>query len=91
MHVTLEDAKKYLRVDSSDDNALIESLIATAVILVKEVSRLSNKELEGYCEMVHTAELYAIAYLYEHREDADHKALTETMKYLLFPARKEVF
>ena len=91
MHVTLLDAKKYLRVDSSDDDALIEGFITTAVILVKEISRLDYETLADYAEMVHTAELYAIAYLYEHREEADHKALTETMKYLLFPIRKEAF
>lgn len=91
MHVSLDEAKKYLRVDSVDDDVLLEGLIATAVILVKEVSRLDNKVLETYSDIVHTAELYAIAYLYEHREEADHKGLTETMKYLLFPIRKEAF
>ena len=42
-------------------------------------------------EIVEIAELFTIAYLYEHREEADHKNLTETVKYLLFPIRKEVF
>ena len=63
MHVKLEEAKNYLRVDSADDDALIESFITTAVILVKEISRLDNETLADYAEMVHTAELYAIAYL----------------------------
>ncbi|MGN8805436.1 MULTISPECIES: head-tail connector protein [unclassified Blautia] len=91
MQVTLEKAKNYLRVDSSDDDALIESLITTAETLVKETSRMSDEELTPYKEVVEIAELFTIAYLYEHREEADYKNLTETVKYLLFPIRKEVF
>ena len=91
MQVTLEKAKNYLRVDSSDDDALIKSLITTAETLVKETSRMSDEELAPFAEIIKTAELYVIAYLYEHREEANHKNLTETVKYLLFPVRKEVF
>ena len=91
MQVTLEKAKNYLRVDSSDDDALIKSLITTAETLVKETSRMSDEELAPYKEVVEIAELFTIAYLYEHREEADYKHLTETVKYLLFPIRKEVF
>ena len=91
MQVTLEKAKNYLRVDSSDDDALIKSLITTAETLVKETSRMSDEELVPYKEVVEIAELFTIAYLYEHREEADYKNLTETVKYLLFPIRKEVF
>ena len=91
MQVTLEKAKNYLRVDTSDDDALIKSLITTAETLVKETSRMSDEELAPYKEVVEIAELFTIAYLYEHREDADYKNLTETVKYLLFPIRKEVF
>lgn len=91
MQVTLEKAKNYLRVDSSDDDALIKSLITTAETLVKETSRMSDEELAPYKEVVEIAELFTIAYLYEHREEADYKNLTETVKCLLFPIRKEVF
>ena len=80
-----------MRVDSSDDDALIKSLITTAETLVKETSRMSDEELAPYKEVVEIAELFTIAYLYEHREEADYKNLTETVKYLLFPIRKEVF
>ena len=91
MQVTLEAAKSYLRVDSSDDDALISGLIISAETLVREVTRLNDEELLPYKEIVEIAELFTIAYLYEHREEADHKNLTETEKYLLFPIRKEVF
>ena len=91
MHVTLNVAKNYLRVDSSDDDALIEQLITTATGMVNDISRMSDEELAPYKDIVATAELYIIAYLYEHREEADHRKLTETVKYLLFSVRKEAF
>lgn len=91
MQVTLEAAKSYLRVDTSDDDALINGLIVSVETLVREVTRLNDEELLPYKEIVEIAELFTIAYLYEHREEADHKNLTETVKYLLFPIRKEVF
>ena len=91
MQVTLESAKNYLRVDTSDDDALIKGLITTAETLVRDTSRMSDEELAPYKEVVEIAELFTIAYLYEHREEADYKNLTETVKYLLFPIRKEVF
>ena len=37
------------------------------------------------------AVMYAVAYLYEHREDADHHALTISLRSLLFGSRREVF
>ena len=37
------------------------------------------------------AVLYAAAYLYEHREEADHKALTLSLRALLSGSRKEAF
>ena len=91
MQVTLESAKNYLRVDTSDDDVLIKGLITTAETLVRDTSRMSDEELAPFSEIVEIAELFTIAYLYEHREEADHKNLTETVKYLLFPIRKEVF
>ena len=91
MQVTLESAKNYLRVDTSDDDALIKGLITTAETLVRDISRMSDEELAPFAEIIKIAELYVIAYLYEHREEANHKNLTETVKYLLFPVRKEVF
>ena len=78
-------------MDTSDDDALIKGLITTAETLVRDISRMSDEELAPFANIVEIAELFTIAYLYEHREEADHKNLTETVKYLLFPIRKEVF
>ena len=88
MFVTFEEAKGYLRVDSSDEDNFILGLMETANALIKNVTRRTPAVLKKH---VRTAELYVIAYLYEHREEADHKAMTETVKYLLFGIRKEKF
>ena len=91
MLVSLEEAKNYLRVDSSDDDEFIQTLILTAERLVTDVSRLSTDYLVVQGDVVKIAELYAIAYLYEHREEADHKELILTLRNLLFGVRREVF
>lgn len=91
MFVTLEEAKGYLRVDSSDEDSFILGLMETANALIKNVTRRTPAVLKKHEVVVRTAELYVIAYLYEHREEADHKTMTETVKYLLFGIRKEKF
>lgn len=90
--VSLEEVKKYLRVDSSDDDHLLSTLIQTAMTLCLQVARLDDEEdLWEYEEIVRIAVLYAVAYLYEHREDAKMNELTVTLRALLFGLRREGF
>lgn len=95
MEITLEEAKTYLRVDTGDEDELIQSLIASAEKLVQDVARFSDEEWEASEESIlirmRVAVLYAVAYLYEHREEADHAALNLTLRALLFGTRKEGF
>ena len=108
--ITLEEAKVYLRVDSSDDDALISSLLASAGILCADIARLTEEEREAIDaesddiengivptpqlarrrELMRVAVLYAVGYLYEHREEADHHGLTLTLRSLLFSIREGV-
>ena len=90
MEVTLEEMKGYLRVDFDDDDALIEDFILTGQNLCADIVRLSEEELSEIPSSK-IAVMYAVAYLYEHREDADHHALTLSLRSLLFGSRREVF
>ena len=50
----------------------------------------SRSELAGIRETMRVAVLYALGYLYEHREEADHHALALTLRSLLFGIREGV-
>ena len=108
--ITLEEAKGYLRVDSSDEDALAGVLLSSAEQLCVDVARLSQEqwaavnadedtetdlytesELEQVRSVMRVAVLYALGYLYEHREEADHHALTITLRSVLFAVREGVF
>lgn len=91
MSVSLAEAKNYLRVDSSDEDEFIQTLIQTAEQLVTDVSRLAKDYLLEQGSVVQIAQLYAIAYLYEHREKANHEELILTLRSLMFGIRREVF
>ena len=91
MLVTLEEMKNYLRVDSDDDDSLIETLIASAKRICMDILRVDDESLLFDIENAKPAIMYSVAYLYEHREEADHHALTITLRSLLFGSRKEVF
>ena len=91
MLVSVDEMKQYLRVDSSDDDALITQLINTAEALCRDVARLDDETFVSESLTTKTAVLYAVAYLYEHREEADHKALALSLRSLLFGVREEGF
>lgn len=107
--ISTDDAKAYLRVDSSDEDATVGILLASAIRLCIDVARLTGEqwtvinsddassddytedELAAIRETIKVAILYACAYLFEHREDADHHALTITLRSLLFAIREGAF
>ena len=95
MEVTLDEAKTYLRVSSSDEDELITHLIASATGIVQDIARFPDEEWESGEEKIlirmRIAILYTVAYLYEHREEADHSQLNLTLRALLFGVRKEGF
>ena len=91
MLVTLNEMKNYLRVDYDEDDALIESMIGASERLCMDVARMDDEGEFAKVENAKISVLYAAAYIYEHREEADHRALTLTLRALLFGARKEAF
>ena len=91
MAVTLEEMKNYLRVDYDEDDALIGHLLQSAEKICMDILRPDDRDVFGQEELAKTAGLYAVAYLYEHREEADHHAMMLTLRALLSGSRKEAF
>ncbi len=52
--------------------------------------RYTAAELTAARETMRVAVLYALGYLFEHREEADHHELTLTLRSLLFALREGV-
>ena len=100
--ISLEEAKGYLRVDTADEDAMIGILIFAAERLCADVARLSDEKWEAVSsdtedasllpirETMKVAILYALGYLFEHREEADHHDLTLTLRSILFAIREGV-
>ena len=91
MVVTLEEMKNYLRVDYDDDDSLIESIIRASEKICMDVARMDDAGEFAAVANVKIAVQYTAAYLYEHREDANHHALTLTLRALFSGSRKEAF
>lgn len=91
MLITLEEMKNYLRVDYTGDDDLITGLIAAGQKQCMDILRTDNiSDLEN-AENGKVALMFVVAYLYEHREEADHHAMNLTLRALLFGSRKEGF
>ena len=100
--ISLEEAKGYLRVDTADEDAMIGILISAAERLCADVARLSDEKWEAVSsdtedasllpirETMKVAILYALGYLFEHREEANHHDLVLTLRSILFAIREGV-
>lgn len=91
MIVTLEEMKNYLRVDYEDDDVLLEYLLSAAEKICMDILRTDDAETLKAEPNAQVAVMYTVAYLYEHREDADHHAMNITLRALLFGSRREGF
>ena len=89
--LTLEEAKSYMRVDFPDDDDLIASLIGTAEKLCLDIARMDEDKFIECGEIAKAAVNYAAAFLYEHREQADHHELKLTLRSLLSDLREAEF
>ncbi len=91
MIITLDEIKNYLRVDYDDDDTLFQNLIESSERLCMDIARIDDATAFEQEPCSKVAVMYAVAYLYEHREDADNHALTLSIRSLLFGIRKEGF
>ncbi|WP_419570514.1 head-tail connector protein [Ruminococcus sp.] len=88
--VTLQEVKQYLRIDFEEDDTLLLSLISTAKQLVMDVGRMDEERFSENEDVVRTAMLYTVSYLYENRNTADFSKLTLTLRAMLFAQREGV-
>ena len=56
-----------------------------------EMGWSEESDLADDLKNARAAVLYTVAYLYEHREEADHRGLMLTLRALLFGVRREGF
>ena len=90
MILSVDEMKQYLRMDFPDDDDFLDNALQSAEKLCADVARLSAEDFTKE-PVAKIAVMYTVAYLYEHREDADHHDLTLSLRSLLFGIRREGF
>ena len=58
---------------------------------IEDTDLYTAEEIMALRSILRGAILYAVGYLYEHREEADHNALTLTLRAILSGAREVLF
>ena len=91
MAVAVDEMKNCLRVGFGDDDALIGDLIRQWQQICMDVARITDEDEVVDLQGTKIAVQYAAAYLYEHREEADHHQLVMDLRSLLFGVRKPGF
>ena len=71
-------------------DSLIQNLLSTAKNLVMDVGRLDDENFTKNEDIVRTAMLFALGYLYENRSNPDYKKLTLNLRSILFAQREGV-
>lgn len=70
--LTLEEMKNYLRVDHEEDDGLLADLLKASERLCMDIARMEDQQEFEQSPNAKIAVQYAVAYQYEHREEADH-------------------
>lgn len=95
---TLAETKHFLRVDHSEDDGLISSLLISSKTLVEEIIRVKLETYQIVPEPINQAILILVGTMYEERQvSKDSKvgiSFDETIRnvrMMLFPYRQEKF
>ena len=70
---------------------MIENFITAAEKQCMDILRTDDMSDLEAAQNGKIAVMFTVAYLYEHREEADHHAMDLTLRALLFGSRKEGF
>ena len=70
--LTLEEMKGYLRVDYEEDDGLLADFLKASEKLCMDIARVEDQQEFEQSPNAKIAVQYAVAYQYEHREEADH-------------------
>lgn len=89
--VTLEEMKQYLRIDFDDEDSLIQDLITGAMKSCMDIARVETEEDLAEIDNAKIAVMFATAYMYEHREEANHNNMNLTLRALLFSSHEGGF
>ena len=89
--LTLEEMKNYLRIDHEEDDGLLADFLKASEKLCMDIARMEDRQEFEQSPNAKIVVQYAVAYQYEHREEADHHAHTLTLRALLFGERKPGF
>lgn len=91
--VSLDECKNYLKVETDDDDSLIEILMDASVRIVKDMLRVEDfkdfKKKEK--QQIKASIFYTLRFLYNERGNADHKDLMLTLRALLSNLRRPEF
>lgn len=78
-------------MDFEDDDLLLSDLIEQGQQICMDVARIPDEDVFEEQVGARIAVMYAVAYLYEHREEADHHQMVLGLRSLLFGVREPVF
>ena len=76
--LTLEEMKNYLRVDHEEDDGLLADFLKASEKLCMDIARMEDRQEFEQSPNAKIVVQYAVAYQYEHREEADHHAYTDS-------------
>lgn len=95
MAVTLDEMKIYLRVDFTDDDALIEKLMTDATNRCMDILRIDENDRASLdtssISNFDLAVMFCVAFTYEYREECDYEKLNLALRGLLFGNREDKF
>lgn len=90
MVVSTNDIKQYMKINHDEDDNLIRGLILASEALCVDIVRRDINDVST-APIFKIAVMYAVAYLYQYREDADYKKLSLMLRALLQGIRRSEF